>query len=388
MAHRKEKNQLAELKGALRTQAESDVSLFIDVVAKEHRHYLAIEALAETRDPDTEQALIEALRDPRASKAVATALSDPNLRSAAQKIATRTSEMVKPLVADLTSAHFRSRQKSISSLQALGWEPSTADEKVRYCIATENLDELQAIGDTALPLLLQAFRDKKSDNRHFFVRAIQAISPTSFETLKAREFAGSKENAMIGGHVTDEGVSFRVLLLKTEDEIVDTVLDDVSQHPGVSLFIVSRSGRLPDLSIKTFAAFFPHIQVHSWEQSARDEDVNTGLSSALSAIEEDRSTTHLVWGPFSERLLYSTSLPDRLNTLVYRVDLAKSFTQDSLRIISTLKKNCLEGSSMTSVISAQDPLFSKDHRPLLGKLVHIKNKDRAFELVKFYFKTL
>ncbi len=135
----------------------------------------AVRALGQVRSRKAVPVLVRMLADPESGirSAVVEAVGEIGAPEAAPYLA-RT----------LTDSSLNVRIETAWALEKLGWKPKTADEKVRYCIAKEQWDDLSRIGSESIPVLILALTD---DHAHVRTRIADVLAGMGAPAVRALE---------------------------------------------------------------------------------------------------------------------------------------------------------------------------------------------------------
>jgi HEAT repeat protein len=153
----------------LANQRVGDVALFLAALEDPDKEVqsLAASALGKLRDPRVVEPLIAFMRqsrDPWRRSVAAKALGDLNDSAA-----------VKPLVDSLSDASKYMRKDAAEALQALGWKPSTGEEKAVYAIARDDFKACVREGAAAVEPLCAVLQDSDDDVRTAAVHGLGTI---------------------------------------------------------------------------------------------------------------------------------------------------------------------------------------------------------------------
>ncbi|PKG31352.1 HEAT repeat domain-containing protein, partial [Methanoregula sp.] len=84
----------------------------------------------------------------------------------------------------LADSSLNVRIETVWALEKLGWRPKTPEEKVRYCIAKEQWNDLSRIGMESIPALIHALPD---DHAHVRTRITEVLAGLGAPAVRALE---------------------------------------------------------------------------------------------------------------------------------------------------------------------------------------------------------
>jgi HEAT repeat protein len=163
--HSNDLNTQSEVAKALGSLGPAAMDMLIRELKKKHKdHNLAvIKALSEIRDPRPVPELIDKLNDENSEVRWGAAIA---LGEIGDKRATE------PLVMCLRDSDKYVRYGAALSLEMLGWTPPNDEEKAFFFVGKQEWKEVESMGESAIPALSNALRDRHS---HVRIKAVDLL---------------------------------------------------------------------------------------------------------------------------------------------------------------------------------------------------------------------